>query len=184
MGVASGRFRGGGTQSPEFCKHRVPVAAGKSSVRRKRADMGGEALDSHVKTERSILRARESHWGVSPMYDSICLFFPPACLSIPSHISELVSLTFSTVQSVHFNFLGILLGDVSYAGKIYWPEYVLALSKTYWYQGNISYKDGHNKGQKWYGPNRSRRYQEEVARIHRRTIQKKIFMIQINTIVW
>ena len=26
------------------------------------------------------------------------------------------------------------------------------------YQGNISHKDGHNKGQKWYGPNRSRRY--------------------------
>ena len=25
-------------------------------------------------------------------------------------------------------------------------------------QGSISYKDGHNKGQKWYGPNRSRRY--------------------------
>ena len=24
-------------------------------------------------------------------------------------------------------------------------------------QGNISCKDGHNKGQKWYGPNRSRR---------------------------
>ena len=24
--------------------------------------------------------------------------------------------------------------------------------------GNISCKDGHNKGQKWYGPNRSRRY--------------------------
>ena len=24
------------------------------------------------------------------------------------------------------------------------------------YQGNISYKDRHNKGQKWYGPNRSR----------------------------
>ena len=32
------------------------------------------------------------------------------------------------------------------------------------YQGNISCKDGLNKGQKWYGPNRSRRYQEEVAR--------------------
>ena len=28
------------------------------------------------------------------------------------------------------------------------------------YQGNISCKDGHNKGQKWYGPNRSRRYQK------------------------
>ena len=26
------------------------------------------------------------------------------------------------------------------------------------YQGNISCKDGHNKGQKWYGPNRSRKY--------------------------
>ena len=25
-------------------------------------------------------------------------------------------------------------------------------------QGNISCKDGHNKGQKWYGPHRSRRY--------------------------
>ena len=30
-----------------------------------------------------------------------------------------------------------------------------------------------DKGQKWYGPNRSRRYQEEVARIHRRTVQKR-----------
>ena len=28
------------------------------------------------------------------------------------------------------------------------------------------------KEQKWNGPNRSRRYQEEVARIHRRTVQK------------
>ena len=26
------------------------------------------------------------------------------------------------------------------------------------YQRNISCKDGHHKGQKWYGPNRSRRY--------------------------
>ena len=26
------------------------------------------------------------------------------------------------------------------------------------YQGNISCKDGLKKGQKWYGPNRSRRY--------------------------
>ena len=35
-------------------------------------------------------------------------------------------------------------------------------------------KGGHNKGQKWYGPNRNRRYEEEVARIHRRTIQKSL----------
>ena len=32
------------------------------------------------------------------------------------------------------------------------------LFKKIRYQGNKSYKDGHNKGQKWYGPNRSRRY--------------------------
>ena len=30
-----------------------------------------------------------------------------------------------------------------------------------------------NKGQKWYGPNRSRRYKEEVARIHRITVQER-----------
>ena len=35
-----------------------------------------------------------------------------------------------------------------------------------------SCKDGLNKGQKWYGPNRSRRYKEEVARIHRTTTQR------------
>ena len=32
------------------------------------------------------------------------------------------------------------------------------LVKKIRYQGNISCKDGHNKAQKWYGPNRSRRY--------------------------
>ena len=41
------------------------------------------------------------------------------------------------------------------------------------YQGNISYKDGHNIGQKLYGPHRSRRYSEEMARIHRKTIQNR-----------
>ena len=48
-------------------------------------------------------------------------------------------------------------------------------------KGTFHCKDGLNKGQKWYGPNRSRGYQE-VARIHR-TIQKKIFMTQITTMV-
>ena len=33
-----------------------------------------------------------------------------------------------------------------------------SLQENWRYQGNISCKDGHNKGQKWYGPNRSRRY--------------------------
>ena len=32
-----------------------------------------------------------------------------------------------------------------------------SLQGNWRYQGNISCKDGHNKGQKWYGPNRSRR---------------------------
>ena len=32
------------------------------------------------------------------------------------------------------------------------------LFKKIRYQGNISCKDGFDKGQKWYGPNRSRRY--------------------------
>ena len=32
------------------------------------------------------------------------------------------------------------------------------LFKKIRYQGNISCKDGHNKGEKWYGPNKSRRY--------------------------
>ena len=32
------------------------------------------------------------------------------------------------------------------------------LFKKMRYQGNIPCKDEHNEGQKWYGPNRSRRY--------------------------
>ena len=47
-----------------------------------------------------------------------------------------------------------------------------SLQENQTYQGNISHKDGHNKGQKQYRSNRSRRYEKEVARIHRRTIQK------------
>ena len=40
-------------------------------------------------------------------------------------------------------------------------------------KGKFHAKKGHNKGQKWYGPNRSRRYEEKVTRIHGRTIQKR-----------
>ena len=32
------------------------------------------------------------------------------------------------------------------------------LFKKMRYQGNMLCKDGHNRGQKWYGPNRSRRF--------------------------
>ena len=44
------------------------------------------------------------------------------------------------------------------------------------YQGNISCKDRLDKGQKWYGPNRSRRWQQQkqkMATIHRRTVQER-----------
>ena len=41
------------------------------------------------------------------------------------------------------------------------------------YERNISCKDPCNKGQKQQGTNRSRRNYEEIARIHRRTIQKR-----------
>ena len=37
-------------------------------------------------------------------------------------------------------------------------------------------KDGHNRGEKWHGPNRSRRFHEDVETIHRRTT--KIIIIK------
>ena len=49
-----------------------------------------------------------------------------------------------------------------------------SLQENQKYQRNISCKDGLNKGQKWYGPNRRRRYKEEVARIYRRTLEKNL----------
>ena len=39
---------------------------------------------------------------------------------------------------------------------------------------NISCKDGLDKGQKWYGPNRSRRYYKEVAIILRKLYKKEL----------
>ena len=41
-------------------------------------------------------------------------------------------------------------------------------------KGTFQAKMGSIKGQKWYGPNRIKRYGKEVARIHRRTIQKDL----------
>ena len=52
------------------------------------------------------------------------------------------------------------------------------LFKKIRYQGNISCKDGHNKGQKWYGPNRSR-----GGKNTQKNCTKKIFMTQITTMV-
>ena len=41
--------------------------------------------------------------------------------------------------------------------NIQW-ERLVSLQENQRYQGNISCKDGLNKEEKWYGPNRSRRY--------------------------
>ena len=49
-----------------------------------------------------------------------------------------------------------------------------SLQENWRYQENISFKDGHNKGHKWYGRNRGRKCEEEAARIHRRTLQKDL----------
>ena len=40
-------------------------------------------------------------------------------------------------------------------------------------KGTFYAKMGSKKGQKWYGPNKSRRYSEDVARIHRKTVDKR-----------
>ena len=38
------------------------------------------------------------------------------------------------------------------------------------YQGNISRKDGHDKGPKWYGPNRSRRHREYTEELYKKDL--------------
>ena len=48
----------------------------------------------------------------------------------------------------------------------------------------ISCKDGHDKGQKWQGPNRSKRDLEDVARIYRKTSTEKVLMIWVTMMVW
>ena len=48
--------------------------------------------------------------------------------------------------------------------------------------GNISGKDGHNKGQKQYGPNRSRRLRRGGKNTQKNYI-KKIFTIQVTMMV-
>ena len=57
-------------------------------------------------------------------------------------------------QSCAHTFTSYLLLYLS----IYILKTTYKLQENQSYQGNISCKDGHNKKQKWYGPNRSRRY--------------------------
>ena len=51
------------------------------------------------------------------------------------------------------------------------------------YQGNISCKDGYNKGQEWYGPNRNRRDLEEWKE-YTGELNKKDLNDVNNTMVW
>ena len=52
----------------------------------------------------------------------------------------------------------------------------VAKSRTWlsdWTEGNISWKDGHNKGQKWYGPNRSKdikKWQEYTEQLYKKDL--------------
>ena len=56
-------------------------------------------------------------------------------------------------------------------------------SRKLGYQGNISCKDGLNKGQKWYGPNRSRRLGRGGKNTQKK-YTKKIFTTQKITMGW
>ena len=58
-------------------------------------------------------------------------------------------------------------------GKLAWERLEIS-SRKLEIPRKLFIQGGHNKGQKRYGPNRSRTYYEEVARIHRRTIQKNL----------
>ena len=52
------------------------------------------------------------------------------------------------------------------------------------YLGNISCKDGHNKGQKWQGPKRSKENKKRWQEYTEELYQKKILMTWITTMVW
>ena len=51
------------------------------------------------------------------------------------------------------------------------------------YQGNISCKDGLNKGQKWYGPTEADDIKKNGGKNTQKNCTKKIFMTQIITMV-
>ena len=53
------------------------------------------------------------------------------------------------------------------------------LFKKIRYQGNISIKDGHNKGQKWYGPKQKQRILRRGGKNTKKIYTKKIFMTQM-----
>ena len=51
------------------------------------------------------------------------------------------------------------------------------------YQGNISCKNGLDKGQKWYGPNRKKKILRRDGKNTQKNCTKKIFTTKIITMV-
>ena len=70
-----------------------------------------------------------------------------------------------------------------------WPAAVHGITESWtqlsnWTKGNISCKDGHNRGSKWYGPNRSRRYIKKMWQEFTEELYKKYLNDSDNTVVW
>ena len=63
--------------------------------------------------------------------------------------------------------------------KIIEWERLAILQGNYRTQGNTSCKDGLNKGQKWYGPNRNRRYLRRGGKKTQKNCTKRILRMQI-----
>ena len=57
------------------------------------------------------------------------------------------------------------------------------MTELNWTEANISCKDGHNKGQKWYEPHRQKILRRGGKNTQKKCT-KKIFMTQIITMVW
>ena len=84
---------------------------------------------------------------------SIKMFIVPKALGISNFLEEISSLSHSIVFLYFFEL-------ITEEGFLIYPCYSLELciQMLVSFLFSISCKDGYNKGQKWYGPNRSRRY--------------------------
>ena len=83
---------------------------------------------------------------------SIKMFILPKALGISNFLEEISSLSHSIVFLYFFEL-------ITEEGFLIYPCYSLELciQMLVSFLFSISCKDGYNKGQKWYGPNRSRR---------------------------
>ena len=89
----------------------------------------------HLRGSNSMTAARLSLWTS---------YLPAMCSQFP-HLKSALNTSW-------------LLDELTFEGVIECKRLEISSKKLQRYQGNISCKDGLNKRQKWYGPNRSRRY--------------------------